>query len=214
MNLGDMHVLEPYPPAKLLKALAVIADTMHASFDADPGIKLFYSRRGCVLSSLTVRDFLVQLGFKAIVRPVATVIWAERDGKMLHSLAIGAPHDKRTLPESWKGHLVVTVKFPLAGTEFLVDTTLYQCRRPQWPALPGMLALPVATKPVRGWWGLDLFASATMGEDVLIAWFDHPKNKSWSRGPDGRDPYRRAPTTRRLIERFERWEETMERQHA
>jgi hypothetical protein len=200
MNLGDLHITEPYPPAKLVKALAVIADTLHPAFDLRPDIKPFYSRHACVLSSLTVRDFLVRSGFNAIVRPVATVIWAERDGKLLHSLAIGAPHDKRDIKDAWKGHMVVTVKTK-AG-EFLIDTTLYPVRRPQWRDLPGMMVLPLAAEPVRSpvWWRLEVIASAIHGDDVLIGWFDNPRNKSWQYGGDGRDPTRRMPVVAALIE--------------
>jgi hypothetical protein len=207
MNLGDLHVLQPYPPAKLLKALAVIADTLHPAFDMRPDIKPFYSRHGCVLSSLTVRDFLVRVGFNARVCPVATVIWAEGpDGKQLHSLAIGAPHDKRHLPDSWKGHMVVTVKTP-AG-EYLIDTTLYPTRRPQWPDLPGMMALRLATeRGVRGWWNLELIAACAYGdgEEISLGWFDNPRNTSWQRGGDGRDPMRRAPVVAAMVERFGAW---------
>jgi hypothetical protein len=206
MNLGDLYIMEPLPPAKLIKALAVIADTLHQTFDLRPEIKPFYTRRACVISSLTVRDFLVKIGFNAIVRPVATVIWAERDGKLLHSLAIGAPNDKRELKDSWRGHMVVTVETP-AG-EFLIDTTLYPVRRPQWRELPGMMALPLSAERIRAWWHLDVIASAAYGvesEEVSIGWFDNPRNKSWQYGGDGRDPFRRAPVVKVLVERFGAW---------
>jgi hypothetical protein len=208
MMLGELYVVEPYPPAKLLKALAVIADTLHPAFDLRPDIKPFYSRRGCVISSLTVRDFLVRIGFNAIVRPVATAIWAERDGKLLHSLAIGAPYDKRDVKDSWKGHMVVTVTTP--DGEFLIDTTLYPVRRPQWRELPGMMALALSDKRIRAWWRLEVIASAAYGverEEVSIGWFDNPRNKSWQYGPDGRDPFRRAPVIAALIEKFGVWED-------
>jgi hypothetical protein len=154
-----------------------------------------------------VRDFLVRIGFNAIVRPVATVIWAERNGKQLHSVAIGAPHDKREVKDSWKGHMVVTVKTP-AGA-FLIDTTLYPVRRPQWPDLPGMMVLPLhaSGERERGWWGLEVIASATYGDDVLIGWFDNPRNKSWQHGGDGRDQHRRMPVVDALVERFGAWED-------
>jgi hypothetical protein len=208
MKLGDMAVLEPYPPAKLLKALAVIADTLHPVFDADTTIRPFASRGSCVLSSLTVRDFLIGIGFKAFLQPVAAVIWAQGpDGKQLHSLAIGAPHDGDSCPldNRWNGHAVVTVKF--RGSEYLIDTTLYQVRRKQWPELPGMIALPTipAAERVRSWWGLGVFATASM-DDIFVGWFDNPKNKAWEQGPDGRDPFRRASAIRKLTERFGRWE--------
>jgi hypothetical protein len=208
MNLGDLHVMEPFPPAKLIKALAVIADTLHPAFDMRPDIKPFYTRRACVISSLTVRDFLVRIGFDAIVRPVATVIWAERDGKLLHSLAIGAPHDKRVLKDNWSGHMVVTVQTP-AG-EFLIDTTLYPVRRPQWRDLPGMMAVRLSDERVRAWWRLDVIASAAYGvenEQVMIGWFDNPRNNTWQYGGDGRDPFRRLAVVTALIDRFGKWED-------
>jgi hypothetical protein len=214
MMLGDLYVIEPYPPAKMLKALAVIADTLHPAFDMRPDIKPFYSRRGCVISSLTVRDFLLRIGFDAIARPVATVIWAEREGKLMHSLAIGAPHDKRGIEGNWKGHMVVTVETDVG--EFLIDTTLYPVRRPQWRDLPGMIALPLSSERVRSliWWRLEMIASASYGDDVLIGWFDNPRNKSWAYGPDGRDPFRRAPVTAALVEKFGVWKDTPEEKAA
>jgi hypothetical protein len=125
---------------------------------------------------------------------------------LLHSLAIGAPHDKRELKDNWRGHMVVTVKTP-AG-EFLIDTTLYPARRPQWKDLPGMIALPLSEKPIRAWWRLEVIASAGYG-NVMIGWFDNPRNKTWQYGGDGRDPYRRAAVTAALVDRFGKWEDAV-----
>jgi hypothetical protein len=203
LQLGDLLIIGGQPAAKLLKAFAVIADQLHPGFDRQPNLKPFVSRGSCVLCALTVRDFLVRVGFHARVRSVCTVLWAHKDGKLLHSAAIGAPHDKRKMINRWTGHMVTTVD------DWLIDPTLYQVRRSAWPDLAGMMALPLHPRPwQRSYWGLDLIASAAVAdEEFMIGWFDNPKNTAWKFGPDARDPMRRAPVTVAMIERFGRWEE-------
>ena len=50
MQLGEMQVIGS-PPAKLAKALAVIADTLHPAFAHDPRITPGISKESCVLCS-------------------------------------------------------------------------------------------------------------------------------------------------------------------
>ena len=50
MQLGEMQVIGS-PPAKLGKALAVIADTLHPAFAHDPRITPGISKESCVLCS-------------------------------------------------------------------------------------------------------------------------------------------------------------------
>ena len=50
MQLGDMQVIGS-PPAKLAKALAVIADTPHPAFAHDPRITPGIWKESCVLCS-------------------------------------------------------------------------------------------------------------------------------------------------------------------
>jgi hypothetical protein len=164
------------------------------------------SKESCVLCSLTVRDFLRRVGFDANVRSVATIMRATQDDKELHSLGIGSPEDPRVAPEGyWTGHMVVLVD------RYLIDTTLYRARRPAWPDLAGMMALPIAAPQERGQlYGLDVITGATIGGDdgyqFDIAWLDYRKNRSWRRGPDARDRGRREPVVRRMIERFGVWQ--------
>jgi hypothetical protein len=59
MQLGDMIVSGEFPP-KLVKALAVIANTLHPAFDRQPWLGApGWSKRSCVLASLACRGFLV-----------------------------------------------------------------------------------------------------------------------------------------------------------
>jgi len=186
------------PSTRLLKALGIVARHLHDTFDRDPRFDLLYSRRACVLASLTVRDFLRHLGFAAQVCPVATVVWAERDGQKLHSVGIGAPHDQRRRDGYWCGHLVATVE------GLLIDPTLYQAKRPAWPELPGMMAIPLMPRPWRrGWWGLKIMAGLDLPDGTtLVGWFDNPRNDDWRRGPDALDDKRRAGVVAALLDHF------------
>jgi hypothetical protein len=205
LTLGDMTVVGE-PPAKLLKALAVIADRLHPGFDLYSDCAPGKSKESCVLCSLTVRDFLHLVGFEdARVRPVAVVLWADENGVRLHSAGIGTPEDKREVPaDRWIGHLVVTCR------GFIIDTTLYQVQRPAWPELTGMIALPIAPLEPQRIYDLPLLAGIAAddekrGYQFSIGWLDNPTNRVWLRGPDGRDRNRRVPVVQRLVDRFGQW---------
>lgn len=212
--LGDMTVIG-MPPPKLVKALAVIAKHLHPAYRALPWIKGGHSEHACILSSLTVRDFLFRIGFHdAELAPVLFAIRATRGDEQLHSLGVGDPdprEHRKVGKESrgWPGHLVV--KLPKA--EWLIDTTLFQARRPQWPDLPGMMAVPLtpSNDPAHRAYGLfplsGLIGKADDGTDVDILWLNQPKNKWWRQAPDGRDKRRREPVVRLLVEEFGQWED-------
>ena len=203
--LGDLLVIGT-PPAKLWKALAVIAEGLHPGFEADPRIKPGISKNSCVLTSLTVRDFLRGIGFvNARVAPVSTIMWATERGKELHSLGIGDPEDARDIDGHWTGHMVVLV------SGHLIDTTLYHTRRPAWPDLPGMIAVPLAPKEKerRQWKGLDILTGTEITDperDYIfsVGWFDNPRNTRWRGGGDT-ERERRKPVVTKLIERFGGW---------
>jgi hypothetical protein len=58
-------------------------------------------------------------------------------------------------------------------------------------------------------WGLRPLVCAAVQQDnyeLGITWLDNPRNTSWQRGPDARDPVRRQPMVRALVERFGPWE--------
>jgi hypothetical protein len=208
IRLGDMMVVGD-PPAKLWKALAVIADALHPGFDLHPEIVPGKSKESCVLCSLTVRVFLRAIGIEAKVAPVTVIMWADQNGRRLHSLGIGHSENQR-LPDDgyWSGHLVVTAE------GFVIDTTLYSARREQWPDLADMVALPInrSADDESKIFGLDQLAGATIADDERgysfnIGWLDNPKNKRWREGPDARDRARRLPVVRHLIKRFGKWED-------
>ena len=207
MTLGDMTVVGK-PPAKLAKALAVIADTLHPSFNANPNIKPDWSRRSCVLCSLAVWEFLLSIGFAdAAVRSVTAFMFAARGKRHLHSLGIGSPDDHRVLDGEWCGHMVVTV----AG--WLIDTTLYRAIRPQWPHLTGQVAVPLypPNAPVVKFGDLPMISGFSITDDedyeFCLGWCDRRDNVGWRRGPDCRDRERRRPSADAMVARFGEWRE-------
>jgi hypothetical protein len=212
MKLGDREV-GGTPPAKLLRALAVIADEMHPAFDRVPRIPKDKSKESCVLCSLAVRDFLWKVGLKdAKVAPVYAIVRAlAEDGSEIHSVGAGdhaaipvqaARHGHVTDTSTrWSGHLVVLVD------GWLVDTTLYQASHEQWrETLPGMIAAPLLMDERDG---TTLVAGAAAkqddGSDLFVAWWDQPHNTRWRDAPDATDRSLRAPVVKSLVQRFGRW---------
>ena len=197
IRLGDMLVLGNYPP-KLLKALAVIADTIHPAFAAQGS----NSADKCILVSHAARDFLCKLGFDARVRSVSCIMRSFSGDTELHSLAIGAPaaaYEAQPAVESgrWDGHLVVTCQ----AERLLLDCTLSPSIRPQWnDALAPMMAVPLE-KPLRQRpvFGLSRIAGAEFTDDpdftFWIMWLDRPDNKGWRESGDT-EPWRRDMVAR------------------
>ena len=67
MQFGDLDVLA-HLPAKMLKALAVIADRAHPAYDECSGVAAGASKDKCLFMSLAVRDFLVEIGYRDYLR--------------------------------------------------------------------------------------------------------------------------------------------------
>ena len=190
----------------------MIAADLHPAFNRVPRIVKDKSRRSCVLSSLAVRDFLWKIGFRdAKVEPVFLIVRAyAEDGSEIHSVGAGdfaaipaqAPHhhvvDTRM---DWSGHMVVVV----AG--WLIDVTLYQASRPQWPELPGMAAAPLVMED-RG--GMVLVSGSKAkrddGSEVFLSWWQQPHNTRWRDGGDAKERWRREPVVKALVQRFGKWE--------
>src|SRR4030095_3900011 len=205
--IGDMLMMARADPPRA-KALAVVALYLHQAVERLGLYKPDISQQSCVLCSLAVRDFLHRVGFpQARVAPVVAVMRASGDGKELHSCGIGVPNAYQHTRTRWNGHMCVLVD------NVLVDTTLYQAKRPQWPGLPGMMAVPLGVEdgsakiditdarpgvPGGRVYGLDLLAAAiTDGDEsdagykFTIMWLDNPTNRWWRNGPDGRRDVRR-----------------------
>lgn len=203
VEIGDFYVVGKLPP-KLLKALAVIALELHPGFDRTAGLEPGKSKRSCILASLAVRDFLIRVGFPdAEARPVLLVMAASQDGKQLHSLGMGHP-DARG--DGWNGHLVVTS----ASARALIDTTLYDCRRPAWPHLAPMIATRLGRRITYQFDGLPAIAGLERNEpdrgyDFHIAWMDNPANVGWRYAPDCKLS-RRSKVVETMVQRFGAWE--------
>lgn len=206
-NGHNMQIIG-FPPRKLSRALSVIDSTLHNSFDLRGNMEIGKSKDSCVLCALTVRDFLRAINLPAHVTPVALVMWANEHGAQLHSLGVGAPHDRQVIPGRWAGHLVTTVQ------GWLIDCVLYQSHRPQWEQLPGMMALKVLKRDQR--FTLPIYPdhpviagmSARDPEratyEFAMTWLDRPENRSWREGPDARDSERRGVIVAHLLDEYRR----------
>lgn len=215
MMLGDMFVVgAEKAPAKLLKALAVIASDLHPTFDRERwGIVPDWSKHSCILCSLTVRDFFWKIGFKdAALAPVYFAVHAYRGKELVHSLGVGdhaAMGIKNPPPNTatnWSGHAAVRVD------GWLVDTTLYQCQRPQWEGLPGMMAAPLQPKdwmpPLYGHTAISGGAAqAPNGDMIEMVWLDQPHNKHWRDDPADAEKSRRANVVKQLVAKFGAWKQ-------
>lgn len=207
MQLKDMKIAAQ-PSAKMLKALGVIADSMHTCFGLMPWIAhMDKSKESCILSSLAVRDFLFKIGFTdAEVAPCVVFVRRDKGDEVVHTLGIGHPEDRTDDPGRWRGHMVVKVP----SQDILIDTTLYQAKRPQhWPDFPGMIASELVHSEGQ-MFGLDVMSYHVIGNDALgddmtaIIWLDDPKNKRWKAGPDA-IKHRRDDVVALLVKRFGVW---------
>src|SRR3954466_12888014 len=195
--LADLTIFAPAAtaPPKLLKALAVIARDLHPRLQ----IEGFATHGQCILCALTVRDFLQDIGFHdAKAASVAFTVQAERNGQPLHSLGIRVPGTK---PQSdkWNGHLVTV----LPKTGWLIDPTLYNAVRPQWPVLTGMAAIPLF-KPVALNKQMRALAGFTCREgDVTTTagWYTRTNNGQWTNAPDTIG-HRRTATVASMVSAF------------
>jgi hypothetical protein len=210
MQLGDLLIndADGRPPLNLMKAMAVIAEWLHPTFDV-------YYRDGdsldsCILVAAVLRDFLFRVGFKdAEVRSVAFIIERRKGEEIVHNLAIGNPGT----PDSharWNGHMVVV----LPKTGWLIDATLYQAKRGFWEFLPGMVATPMHDfkRTVRGRKVLTAFLSKDDDDVIQGTWLDTPENNRWRTAPaiikgGPRERARRAVADR-LVHYFQRNKET------
>jgi hypothetical protein len=177
--------------------LAAVAVRLHQSYDetgiAPPG----GSKDKCLFTSLAVRDFLVQIGYRdATVRGCALMVYADdKLGQQIWSIGIGV----RGQPEiegKLNGHAVVTVP----SLKLLIDTTVYQAQRKYWPDLPGMMALPYYEPHESG-----LFSAVNHeGDDRIIhmGWQDRPE-LPWRKSEDFRfRNSRRIACTKAMLEAF------------
>jgi hypothetical protein len=183
MRIGDMQIVEAggsLPPVRLLKRMAVVATCLHAEY-AKPIHNLSHpdkSKESCILSSLTVRDYLRRSGFeRASVASVMLVIDAEQDGEQINSLGLGHP---AAIGTGWSGHLVVVVN------GWIIDTTMYPAIRPAWSHLPGMVAAPVR-RDGSGREGMRTMSSVSQtvgGYRLTLTWLENPSNVGWINAPD------------------------------
>jgi hypothetical protein len=206
-QLGDLTVMAD-PPAKMLKALAVIEARSHAAYDECSGFPRGTSHDKCLFMSLAVRDFLVRIGFAdATVRSCFLYIKAEdRQGKEIWSVGIGAP-GQLPLAEKFNSHAVCTVP----SLRLLIDTTIYQAIRPHWlDAISGMVAIkyhqPWANQHVYGCPSIAGAEIALPDRRVMMLWLDRPEVQ-WKRSLDFRQRNeRRRYVAKAMIDAFGEWQ--------
>jgi hypothetical protein len=216
--LGDMHVVGQ-PPAKLLKAMAVIADTLHPAYDAQitpeneaaGDGRIGGSKTSCIFSSLAACDFLRQIGFKR-ARVTTCYLFVrsyDAEGAETYSLAVG-DHDQlaefgltgKRMPDSdthWSGHMVCEVD------GWVIDATMYQCQRPAFDGMPGMMALEIGSgMPVLGL--QPLAGVKTKGEQgsMMLMWL-RQRNRRWQESLPDVSIVRRAKVVRALVQKFGHW---------
>lgn len=204
MILGDLLISDAdgQPPLKLMKAMAIIAEYLHPTFDwyYEDGVSL----DSCILVSSVVREFLFRIGFRdAEARSVSFYIERRNPHVPPKALQIGKPGEPDRNGK-WNGHMIAI----LPQTGWLFDCTLYQARRPHWDFLPGMIAAPVhnLNAMMEGHKIITAFAS-TLGDDVVQGtWIDTPENKRWRTAPDiikgGKRERHRKAVVERLVYHF------------
>lgn len=205
MNLSDDILVGNDVPAKVIKAMAVIGTQLHQTFDVQPWIeRVGKSKESCILCSLAVRDFMRAIGFEAKVVTVCAVLQALRGEKLLHSAGIGVPAPINTRPGYWNGHMVCV----LPREKVLIDTTLFQVKRPAWPHLPGIVAVKLADdpNPIVAF-GMTAIGGLCIEDDedyqFTLLWLDRPQN-NWRKN-DGRDKRRRQPAVAAMTKAFGTW---------
>lgn len=196
IDFPDLTILGT-PPEAFIKAMRVASTNLHQFFRPIFGEN---SKTSCVLSSLTLRDFLFQAGFRDVeVRPVKTIMKAVRGGEELNSVGIGYSHGGKADIGRWTGHMVVCSP----SLNYVIDTTLFQAKRDAWPFLPGMMAVPIHNQQtIQEIFGLKTITGfkITVPEDDYsfeIIWLDDPTNTKWKEAPDT-SKRRREPVVQKL----------------
>jgi hypothetical protein len=208
MMLGDLEVIGEWP-AKMVKALAVIACHAHQAYDACSGFPPGASHDKCLFMSLAVRDFLVTIGYRdATVRGCALYVFADdKEGNQLWSVGVGLP-DQLPIEGKFNGHAVVWVP----SINLLIDTTVYQAHRPKYfGAMPGMIAVAPSEPQhggIRSLYRLPVICSVASSEpdrEVCVTWLDRPE-LPWRKSEDFRvRNARRIAVTRALVAAFGEW---------
>lgn len=185
---GEMLILGNHDP-KLGACLDTIAVALHPSFDRLKMLPADYSRMSCIQASLTVRDFLVAQGIRAIVAPVRLIVTITQLDKPQIVYTIGQPENHAPKGGEWKGHLIT-----LCDGGFLIDTTLYRTTELQPKRILAMAAVPAASGPL-----LAHMAAAGEGFKVDIGWIRTPANMGWTIGDSKNTARFRATVVKALL---------------
>lgn len=163
----------------------------------------------CILASLSIREVLRRLGFKAEVRSVALELTASayESNVGLHTLGVGMGKliGEPYIGKNWDGHLIVTVE------NYLIDPTFYNCRRKVWDWIDNVAVVPRCkdkqTLQVRH---TRLPVLATIEEKIpdienyqfKAVWAANSSNTGWRGSPDFRIPMRRQGFAEEILAEF------------
>jgi hypothetical protein len=173
------------------------------------GVK--FSGNHCILASMTVRDFLRQIGFKAEVKSVELAIEATafESNMPLYTLGVGCNKlwNQPYTGKDWDGHLVV------ATPGYIIDMTYYQMRRLAWQWIEDVAIVPRNDKlaSVQMDNGQTLPVIAQIEEEVeehnykyTAKWLSYSNNKGWLTAPDYKIVSKRRGLTEELIETWKK----------
>jgi hypothetical protein len=106
---------------------------------------------------------------------------------------MGRPAPPSYKHDGWDGHMVVLVN-DRARRPLLIDATIGQARRPQWPELPSMIVsntIAVADRRrylVLGYKPLAAFSHRAQGQTISAFWVANPTNDVWKTSDWATDP--------------------------
>jgi hypothetical protein len=149
-----------------LQMLVTIANAVSRSFNR--------CRNTCILTSYALDDVLRRLGMHSYPLRVKAAVSPNELG--LKGTLLGRPGGKATKPGMWNGHLAVAIE-----KEWLLDPTLDQANRREWPAC-ARVGPAVVKLNDEFWDGKPVFI---LMNGSLVRYF-HVKQNGFAKAPDAR----------------------------
>jgi hypothetical protein len=160
-----------------LQMLVAIANVVSRSFNRG-------YRSTCILTSYALDDVLRRMGINSYPLRVEGAVSPNEVG--LKGTLLGRPGGKAAKPGMWNGHLVVAIE-----KEWLLDPTLDQANRREWPAC-ARVGPAVVKLNDEFWDGKPVFISMN---DSLVRYV-HVKQHGFAKWPAARPSHWRALANR------------------